>query len=209
MSRAETPTVVLLRRWHSGDASALHDLLARDLPWIRERVGQRLGPLLSRVGETDDYVQDAMVNVLEYGPRFTLSDRAAFRGLLVRLIENVLRDRIDYHSAKRRSHERVRSLHGDTVLDLDPPQDPGKRPSVVAQQNEEIAWLRLGIDLLEPDDRTVVLMRQWDGLSFDEIGAHFGVTDGAARMRFHRALHRLAERLGRLRRGDLRDLATA
>ena len=68
-------TIGLLRRWHGGDRAALDELLARDLPWVRGFVQRRLGDLLGERADVDDYVQEAMAQVLEYGPRFeTASD---------------------------------------------------------------------------------------------------------------------------------------
>ena len=95
-------TVTLLQRWHAGDRAALDTLLARDMPWIREHVERRLGQLLRAKGEADDYVQDAVIEVLRYGPRFLIADRERFRGLLARIVENTLRDQHDWYTAKRR-----------------------------------------------------------------------------------------------------------
>ena len=39
-------TLELLRRWRTGDQTALHALLERDLPWIRAQVHRRLGGAL-------------------------------------------------------------------------------------------------------------------------------------------------------------------
>ena len=71
-------TVELLNRWHAGDREALAHLLQRDLPWIRAHVSRRLGPLLRQKGETVDYVQDAFVAALQYGPRFVVADTVGF-----------------------------------------------------------------------------------------------------------------------------------
>ena len=52
-------TRLLLQRWHQGDRDAVDLLIRRDLPWIRDFVSARLGPLLRARGETQDYLQDA------------------------------------------------------------------------------------------------------------------------------------------------------
>jgi len=75
MAPETTETPDLLRRWHAGDEEALGRLLERELPWVRRLVHRRLGPLLRRSGETQDFVQEAMVEVLRYGPRFTASNQ--------------------------------------------------------------------------------------------------------------------------------------
>ena len=53
--------------------------------------------------ESSDIVQDAALQFLKYGPRFILSDEEKFRALLVRIVENVLRDKHDWFSARRRA----------------------------------------------------------------------------------------------------------
>ena len=36
----------LLQRWHGGDAAALAELIRGQLPWLREHLDRRLGPML-------------------------------------------------------------------------------------------------------------------------------------------------------------------
>lgn len=194
-------TRVLLQRWHAGDRAAIDVLVARDLGWIREFVRGRLGPLLRARGETMDYVQDAIVDVLRYVPPFVTSDRARFRALLARILENHLRDAHDHHAAARRAPERERPLPSESVLDLDGGRRPATAPGSAAERSEERAWVRLALELLEPEDREVILLRQWHELEFGAIAQRLGVSEDGARMRFHRALPRLAQKLERLRRG--------
>ena len=78
----EPETKLLLARWHQGDAAALHALVQMHLAWIEARVRQRLGPMLRAKAETADFVQEAVVDVLRYGPRFVVSDAVQFRALL-------------------------------------------------------------------------------------------------------------------------------
>ena len=61
-------------------------------------------------------------------------------------------------------------------------------------------------ELLDEEDRELVLLRQWDGLEFAVLGERLGVSTDAARMRFQRAVGRLAQTLERLRRSDLSPL---
>lgn len=76
----------------------------------------------------------------------------------------------------------------------------------MAERGEWERWVRLGLELLDPDERELVLLREWDGLRFPEIGARLGVSEDAARMRFHRALAHLADRILRLRSGRVAEV---
>lgn len=205
----EQNTIELLQRWHGGDRDALADLLARDLPWIRERVTRRLGTALKGKAESDDLVQDAMIEVLRYAPRFEISSRELFRGLLAQIVENVLRGRANWFNAQRRELARERPLPGDTVVNLDPPRDRVGTPSVAAGGAEEEARLRLALELLEPEDREILVLRQWRDLSFAEIAKELGIAEDAARMRFNRTLPKLASKMSLLRDGNIESLLAA
>lgn len=196
----------LLQRWHAGDRGAIEVLLQRDLPWIRDFVAKRLGAVLRGRAETQDYVHDAMLEVLRYCPRFLTGDRARFRALLARIIENRLRDAHAYHAAACRTPSREQAP-GDSVLDLDQPRSAVTEPGTAAERREQAAWVRLAIELLEPEDREVLLLREWQGLEFPAIGAQLGISPDAARFRFQRALPRLAAKLTELRAGAASELA--
>jgi RNA polymerase sigma-70 factor (ECF subfamily) len=194
-------TRVLLQRWHAGDRQAIEALVGRDLEWIRGHVRARLGPLLRSRGETMDYVQDAVLDVLQYTPRFLTDDRRQFRALVARIVENHLRDAHDHHAAQRRTPARERPVPTDSVLDLGVAASTVTRPDAAAERNEQEAWVRLALELLEPADRQVLLLRQWQGLEFAVVGEHLGIAEDAARMRFQRALPKLAKQLEALRAG--------
>ena len=121
MTESPDETVVLLRRWHQGDQRALAVLVERELPWMRNYVHGRLGQLLRARGETDDYVQEAMLHVLRYGPRFVTDNRDAFRRLLARIVENSLRDMADWHAAERLAPRPERPVPPQSIIPSDPP----------------------------------------------------------------------------------------
>jgi RNA polymerase sigma-70 factor (ECF subfamily) len=199
----EAQTLQLLQRWHHGDESALNAILARDLDWIRARVAERCGEALKGRLETEDLVQEAMVEVLRYGPRFLMAGRDDFRGLMVRIIENVIRGQADHHNALRRQMARERPLPEGSVIALDGAARSVTRPSEAAQRSEREAMVRLALELLDREDREVLLLRQWKELSFAEIGAELGIGENGARMRFNRALPKLARKVDQLRSGSL------
>lgn len=196
-------STALLRRWHSGDESALQQLLVEHLPWIHERVRARLGDALRAKEETQDIVQSALMEFLRYGPRFELENEAHLRFLLGRIAENVLRDRHDFYARRRRQAAREEPLGSESVLLLDPSAREVTRPDEALERKQWRAWVRLALELLEPLDRDVLVMRQWDELDFATIGARLGLEETAARMRFHRALPKLAAKIEALQRGQI------
>lgn len=194
-------TIQLLRDWHGGDRAALDELIRRNLGWMQQHVHRRLGEELRRAGDTQDFVQDAMIQVLEYGPRFEVADEDHFRRLLARIVENSLRGKYRHMRRDRRDVRRERNIDSDTILSLDPPQREVTRPSQHADQHEQVAWVRLALEFLHPKDREVIWMHQYEELTFPEIGGRLGASEDTVRMRFKRALPRLAKKVAELQRG--------
>jgi len=201
-----TKTSQFLEQWHGGDRQALDALLERHLPWLLQQAHRKLSPLLRRKAETVDYVQDAMVQFLRFAPRFVVSNETAFRALLWKIVENTLLNKYDWYTARRREIARERPLPSDTILSLDPPRDSVRSPSRSAEYHEQEAWLRLGLEFLEPDDREVIVLRKWDNLKFAEIATRFGLSLSGARMKHNRALRKLGDIVWSLRSGDMEHL---
>lgn len=202
-----TDTAEILRRFHGGDSAALAELVANDGAWIEAHVRKRLGAQLRARVDTQDIVQNTLIEVLKSGPRFVVDDRAQMRALLARLIENVLRHQARHDRQQRRDVRREERLAGPdsagTVVEL--PAQRGAGPATAAGSGEQRDWVRLALELLDPDDREVIVGREFDGLPFAVIGERLGLSEAHARVRFQRALPKLGRVLQRLRQGRLAD----
>jgi RNA polymerase sigma factor (sigma-70 family) len=202
-----THTAELLRRWAGGDRAAADALIAEHTPWIEAHVRQRLGDRLRARVDTQDIVQNTLLNLLQVMPRFVCHDREHLRSLLARMVENAICAQAHHATAARRDVRREvpAGCAGDTgsVLLLDARPASVTQPGVAAENNEMRAWLRLALELLEPEDRNTVFWREFEGASFADVAARLGVAEDAARMRFARALPKLAKKLAALRRGAL------
>jgi RNA polymerase sigma-70 factor (ECF subfamily) len=199
----EPRTLLLLQRWHGGDRQALETLLRRDLPWLRDEVQRRMGNALRERADADDVVQQAMIAVLQSGPRFLVADRDHYRALMLRIVENTIKKQIRLGRQQKRDAAREEPLPSGSVLALDA---PGTRPSAAADRNEKRAWVQLALELLPDGDREIILLRQWEGLPFSVVGQQLGIAEDAARMRFERALARLARTVQQLRAGQLQSV---
>lgn len=201
-----THTRDLLRRWHAGEQAALGELVAQDGAWIAEHVHRRLGPRLRARVDTGDIVQHTLVEVLKAGPRFVVDDRGQLRALLARMVENVLRYHARHAQQQRRDVRRevpaVLPAASESVLFLSPAA-AGAGPATQAAAAETRDWLRLALELLAPDDRDVIVWREYDELPFAEIGARLGIAEAHARVRFQRALPKLGRKLQQLQQGRL------
>lgn len=199
----------LLVRWSEGSQDALAQLVEQERDFVTAQVRRRLGSLLRRHHDTQDVIQQTMLQALRSAPRFIVSDRGQLRGLLARMVENTLRAAARFQGRQQRDVRREQSLvapvGGDSVLDLDP-QANATDPGAAAARGDTQAWVRLALELLEADDRAVIVWRDYEDLPFAAIGDRMGLTEDAARMRHKRALPRLAAALTRLRRGQLGEL---
>jgi RNA polymerase sigma factor (sigma-70 family) len=196
-------TQELLRRWHAGEPAALPSLVEAHLPWLRQHLERRVGAFLRQREDPEDYLQSAVLEFLRDGPRFQVRDAAQFRNLLARVVENTLRDRNDWYRAKRRDLGRDAPLPSESVLALDPALATSATPSRAAATGELREWVRLGLELLDADDKRLVVAREFEDRSFVSLGAEMGMTENAVRMRWVRAVGRLADVMRSLRSGAL------
>lgn len=199
---SEPPTLSLLRRVNQGDPEALDLVLKEHLPEVRAYVRKAMGQALSNKAESVDIVQDAVAEFLRFGPKVEIQDPEHLRALLCKIALNVLRGKHDYFNAQRRRIARESPLPEDSVLSLSADMST---PSSIVNRRDEEAWVRLGIELLRPEDREVILLKEFEGLSFGEVADRMQVTVETAKKRFQRALPRLASTVTMLRRGKLPD----
>lgn len=205
----DTPSSIFIQQWHDGDRQALEKVLKRHLPWIQSYVHRKISSLLRSKTETGDIVQDAVVQFLKYGPRFHLSSDRQLRALLCRIVENVLKDKYDWYTAHRRSIAKERPLPPDTVLNLDAPMRSMETPSQVVLKHEQEAWVRLALELLDPPMRHVIILREWEGLTFNVIGKRLKVSRDTARRRYMQSLFKLMKKVKALRNGALDEALDA
>lgn len=185
-------------------------LVAQERSLVEDHIRRRLGSLLRRDVDTQDIVQETMLQALRSAPRFLLSDRKQLRGLLVRMVENRLRSAAvrqqrQKRDARREAVPELIAEGGPVVIDLDHPAEVTDPGDAVARDDVR-AWVRLALELLDADDRDVLVLRDYRELSFEEIAEHAGEAPDTVRMRYRRALPKLARALGRLRSGRVEEL---
>lgn len=189
-------TTRLLGEWYDGDRTALDALLEMHMGNLQTMVRKKLGSVIRKKEESGDILQEAAIKFLKYGPRVRLANENDFLGLLLKIVENVIRDRYDYYTRYRRAQDREQALSSQCTLDL---ETPGK----VVTRGEEQQWVRLGLEFLDQDKRVVLVLRQWESLSWNEIATQLGLNPNTARDRYDRGVKRLAGIVARLRKGEI------
>ena len=123
----------------------------------------------------DDLTQAVFLRVLKY--RRTFDGRSAFRSWLYR---------IAYNTAVE--HRRQAAARAEVDLGDDVP-----RGEMASELDDRRVLLDRALARLAPDRRDIIVLSRFEGLSHREIGALLGCTEGAARVRAHRALEELRE----------------
>ena len=178
-------TLQVLERARSGDRSAARILIERALPPLRRWTRGRL-PGYARAGlDTEDVVQDAIVNTLKRQPKFTHRTVEGLRAYLRTAVVNRIRDLI------RGSHRRGTAVEvSDDLVGAD------VSPLEQAILRERLDDFLAALHRLRPVDRQVIVWRVELGYSTDEIARRLGKSQAAAAMTVSRALARLAAEMG-------------
>jgi RNA polymerase sigma-70 factor (ECF subfamily) len=99
-------------------------------------------------------------------------------------------------SERRRRRPTLRLHNARDGTSLDPPYVSAEsEPSAPLERAERDAMIHDALLALAPDHRAVVIMKEFDGLHYDEIAATLGIPVGTVRSRLHRARCELRDRL--------------
>jgi RNA polymerase sigma-70 factor, ECF subfamily len=99
----------------------------------------------ARVAE--ELAQDTFVAVIEAAPRYEV--RGAFRSYLFGVAYNILL------ANRRQSRWQTESIDDDVRS--------------AAPKSDDVVWVRRALARLEDDDREILMLREYDGLSYQEI----------------------------------------
>ena len=171
----EPEDAVLLGRWRGGDERAATILVLRHTPPLARFVAS-----LGERHEVEEVVQDTFVRAFASLEGFR--GDSSLRSWLFTIARNLVRDRMRGR-AKRYRIVPIEEGHAVTENDaLD-----------VAVSDETGARLSRSLDTLSPMQREVFTLRVSEGLSYKEIAAVVGSTEGAARVHYHNAMRAIKE----------------
>ena len=187
----------LIQRCAAGDEQACAELLSEH----QRMVFQLSLHLLGDYEEALDLSQEVFLRVFKTLGRFR--GHSALRTWIYRIVINQARNR--QRSWKRRRQASQVSLD-DHVLRHGELTDPGDRtaPDGVLQKKELASRVWSALDRLPFDQRTAVILREIDGLSYDEIAYSLGINIGTVKSRLTRARGALRTELSDARElGDI------
>lgn len=166
---------LLVVRCQTGDDDAYRELVGRFGPRLR----YFLRKLVTRADRADDVAQEVWLDVLRQLPR--LRDAGAFRVWLYRIARG-----------KAMLDARQNGRAPETCPDVDWIEEKDD----VSFSPEDAARIHAALDVLDPAQREVLVLRFLEDLSYDEIARIVGCPVGTVRSRLHyakAALHRRLE----------------
>lgn len=184
-----TSTSDLLGRARAGDDEALNRLFARYLPALKRWARGRLPAWTRDLRDTDDIVQETLVQTLRRIDEFSPQHEGALQAYLRQAVVNRVRDEVR-RVGRRPIAAEISEEHEDSSLS----------PLDQAIGREAAARYESALQKLRPGERELVVARVEMGNSYQEIAREHGKRSAdAARMAVARALVRLAEEMDRER----------
>lgn len=180
----------LLQKAQEGDRKAFEALVALH---SRRVYNLALG-YTGRHHDAEEIAQTVFVKVWKALPQFR--GASAFSTWLYRLTLNACTDH----------YRRERKRRGDLSLDdpdLSPIRDAAPSPEEIVIQREEEAILRKALAELPEQHRVILILREMDGLDYQEIAQVLELQVGTVKSRLARARRALREKL--LAEGNLLD----
>lgn len=179
-------TVDLLSKVRAGDDAARATLFERYLSrlraWTRSRVPHTARPTT----DTDDLVQDALLQTLQRVETFTPEHSGAFRGYIRRVLKSRLAD------AARLAERRPAATETASRI-----FDAGPSPLETAIGAESLDRYERAYQRLSLEDQSILTARLDDGITYRELAVEHGKpSSDAARMAVKRALMKLAREMG-------------
>jgi len=197
----EVPVEELLRGARRGMSEHLGQLLQLYRNYLTILAATQLDGRLRRRLNPSDLVQEAMLAAHRDFEKFRGCSEREFLAWLRQILINCLHHAIETHlKAKRRdvrceiSLERVSAaLDGSAIDFIQALADPGPSPSTPLRQRERAVALADQLARLRPEYRDVIVLRNLQGLPFEEIAERMNRKPAAVRMLWLRAIERFKQ----------------
>jgi RNA polymerase sigma-70 factor (ECF subfamily) len=185
------PDLELVRRAKGGDKQAYEELVLRH----QRRAFNVAYRILGDYDEALDITQDAFIQV--YRSLAGFREESRFSYWLLTIAVNLCRNRL--RQWKRRARNRTASIDepircedSEVRMEITDPS-PSALDNVTARQTG--ALIREEMMSLDEEFRTVLVLRELQEMSYEEIGTVLGIAAGTVKSRLHRGRGELRDRL--------------
>lgn len=175
-------------RLREGDDQALNELMERWQKPLHSFILRYVG----NYADSIELAEETFVRVYHHRSRFNFKSK--FSTWLLTIATNLCR-----HHARWRTRHPTISLDDtasmDEVSDENLLVSPEEIPSALAERSQIAELIREEIAKLPHDLKTVVLLFEYENLSYDEIGGILACTPKAVETRLYRARKQLTKKL--------------
>ena len=187
----------LLEQARAGTAGAVDRLLERHRAYLCRFVGLRLGPQLRARVDPSDVVQEAQMEAVRRLDGYLRDAPLPFRLWLRRIAQDrLLMLRRRHRGAGRRAVTREAAMPDESSLAFARQLLASTTsPSARLAANELAQRVRDAVAQLAEADREIVLLRNFEGLSNQEVAQLLEIQPATASQRYGRALLRLRKLL--------------
>ncbi len=181
-SIAADPGWAALARTAAGDSIAFELLVGQN----QDRLLRLCERMLGDVEEARDAAQDVFLKLYRNAGSFR--PRGRLFTLLYRIAVNHCLNRI-----RRRNLVRFFRFSDSGEEDAPAFEPADHRPDAADSMDARERWraVRQGIEKLPPNQRAVLILAKFEGLSYREIAEVLGISEGAVESRLFRAMRRL------------------
>ncbi len=178
----------LIQRCAARDEDACAELVAEH----QRMVYQLSLNLLGDHNEALDLSQEVFLRVFRTIHGFR--GQSALRTWIYRIVVNQARNRQRWWRRRHRAQQVSLDEHLQAFGDF-PEQTDGASPDRMLGRKELAERIRVALENLPFDQRTAVVLREIDGLSYEEIGFSLGIAVGTVKSRLARAREALRAQL--------------
>ncbi|MFM7218385.1 MAG: RNA polymerase sigma factor [Bacteroidota bacterium] len=173
----------LVRLYQQGDQVAISHLVAR----YKSRIYTSIFFLVRNRELAEDLFQDAFIKIITSLKSDHYNEQGKFLPWALRIAHNLVID----HFRKEKQMPMQRDREDYSVFDVLPVH--GRNASEQLIYEEKIAFVRSLIDRLPQEQREVVILRHYAGLSFKEISQQLNINLNTALGRMHYAVIKMRE----------------
>jgi RNA polymerase sigma-70 factor, ECF subfamily len=196
----------LVRRSQRGDRRALSYLVSQCREYLLLIANEDLDEALQGKFGASDFVQQTLLVAQQKLDQFRGQTPAEWKGWLRQILRNDLnRARREFIENQGRAVKRERAIDDSQCQPFLLP-DLANTPGTDAVVREEARLLKSALEKLPQNYQLALQLREWEDLSYPEIGQRMGISEEAARKLCRRAIDRLEQILKPAIRGDESNL---
>jgi len=187
-------SAVTLQRARDGSSEALNRIFHECGERLLALIRLRLGPELRRHIESRDILQDTLLRAFENFDDFRGSSNKTLMAWLAAIAGNQIRNQVEYFHRQRRDVKQTVPLDENLHVAATEVRSQVTRLNM----NEEAMNVESALDSMDELHREVILMRNFEELTFAEIGERIGKGADASRMLYARSMVSLTNKVREL-----------